>query len=126
MNESQIKEQNLTKLLTELLPLAQIRGSVVNDKDFIESLSNKVADKLLERGIIEDKILSVEETLTLLGIKSRITLKRLSENGLSPVYLRANSLPKYRLSDVNRYLNELTPINGYGRRRRARKPAKTT
>jgi hypothetical protein len=99
---------------------------VVNDKEFIESLSNKVADKLLERGIIEDKILSVEETLTLLGIKSRITLKRLSENGLSPVYLRANSLPKYRLSDVNRYLNELTPINGYGRRRRARKPVKTT
>jgi hypothetical protein len=126
MNESQIKEQNLTKLLTELLPLAQIRGSVVNDKEFIESLSNKVADKLLERGIIEDKILSVEETLTLLGIKSRITLKRLSENGLSPVYLHANSLPKYRLSDVNRYLNKLTPINGYGRRRRARKPAKTT
>ncbi len=108
----------MAEMVRSLVPVEELKGQVVADQDVINILADRVSDALLQRGVIKDELFTVEETMKMLAISSRNTLRKLTDHGLTPVYQHPNSRPRYRLSDITRYLNNLNHD-----RRRSRKTA---
>jgi hypothetical protein len=100
----------LREVLHGYLSEDKMKATLSNDPAFIKKLSQEVVERLIDEGYIEDKLLSLSETMALLGIKSRITMYKLrhaKKNPLVAVQMHANSRPKYRMSDINRYIKNL-------------------
>jgi len=110
MQEMSNKNEMIGQLLKELASGEEVKQKLSSDPEFISSLSNGVATELLEKGYIEDRIFTKEQTMTMLGIKSPHLFKKLCEqkkNPLTGVRMHENGHTKYRLSDINRYLSRL-------------------
>lgn len=105
---------NLDKLaegIREMLPSEdELKKSFSEDKKFIEKLSVTVAEQLISKGYIDDRLLTLTQTLEVLGLKNRSILLKLRDNKknpLVPVKIHENAHPKWRLSDINRYIGNL-------------------
>lgn len=91
----------------------EVKKNLTEDKRFIDRISVTVADQLLRKGYVEDRLLSRHETLEILGLKNYsilIKLKDNKKNPLIPVRLHETAHPKWRLSDVNRYIGNLQAV----------------
>lgn len=104
-------EAALKTLLNQMVDMKEIKKMIVNDNEVVEEFFTLIVERMINRGLIPDKILSVTETMQLLQIQSRPTLRKLSKEGkLKPVYLKQNGQPKYRLSDINLYIKQLGEV----------------
>ena len=97
----------LQAIIEGLIPEEKVKNSLSGDKTFMESLSREVLERLVAEGYVEDRLLDQKEAMKLLGIKSIMTLNKLrhnKKNALIPIRLHPNGHPKYRTSDINRYI----------------------
>jgi len=101
-------KESLEAFLDNLKDAGQVRKSLINDPGLMKAITENVISELIRKGLMEDKLLTPVETMSLLDIKHRETLKKYRDKGLTPVYPHENSRPRYRLSDVNQFLRRLT------------------
>ena len=100
--------------IEKLLPdQEEVKKNLTEDARFIDRLSVTVAEQLLKKGYVEDRLLNRTETLEILGLKNYAILLKLKDNKknpLLPVKLHETAHPKWRLSDVNRYIGNLQAV----------------
>jgi len=87
---------------------SQTPKASLGDKGLMATITENVISELLERGLIADKLLTPIEAMEMLQIKHRHTLKKYMDKGLHPIYPHKNARPRYRLSDVSRYIRMLS------------------
>ena len=114
MSSTQKKREELTAqlqtIIEGLIPEEKVKSSLSGDKAFMDALSKEVLERLVAEGYIEDRLLDQKEAMALLGIKSVITLNKLryqKKNPLVPIRLHPTGFPKYRTSDINRYIRSI-------------------
>ena len=111
-NDKQNRELagKLKEIIEGLIPEDKVKASLAGDKQFLEGLSSQVVEKLIAQGYVEDRLLSQKEAMALLGIKTVATfgkLKYKKKNPLVPIRVHDNGRPKYRTSDINKYIRSL-------------------
>ena len=111
-NQSQNRElaSKLQEIIEGLIPEEKVKSSLAGDAAFMDSLSSQVVEKLIAQGYVEDKLLSQKEAMNLLGIKTVVTFSKLKyrkKNPLTPIRVHDNGRPKYRRSDINKYIRSL-------------------
>lgn len=100
----------LQEIIQGLIPEEKVKTSLAGDKNFLDNLSNQVVEKLVAQGFIEDKLLSQKEAMAILGIKTVATFNKLrykKKNPLLPTRIHDSGHPKYRMSDINKYIRSL-------------------
>jgi hypothetical protein len=93
-----------SETLKKLMPVHEVKASVVKDKDFIELVVSKTIDALLEQGLLEDKLIPAKEVRDKLGLSTNKQLYSIKK--LKPIRKTPNAHPRYRLSDINSYIAE--------------------
>ncbi len=92
--------------MAEHAPIKLLSSKLEGEDAFIDSVSDKVMEKLIMQGYIEDTYLSRQEVMALIKVKSHMTMARLERDGILHAYRNGNSRPKYRKSQVLRYMRE--------------------
>lgn len=105
--------ENLAKFIQGMVPAEEIKKSISEDKKFVDSITANVVTQLIAKGYVEDKLLSKDETMEIIGIKNVHILYKLAKdkkNPLIPVRIHETAHPKFKLSDVNRYIGNLQAV----------------
>ena len=95
----------MQEFFKKLLPTHELKASLSKDSLFIKELSDRIVQRLLDDGLIEDRLISMPEAMERLGIKTHFTLRNIK--ALKPIRRTKNAHPKYKLSDINRYISQL-------------------
>lgn len=97
------KTKALGELMKSMVPVSEIKASVVQDVAFINKVAEMVATKMIAEGLIEDKLMTAKEAREYLGIKSPMTFNKLVGTSITPIRLTGkNGHPRFKMSDLNK------------------------